>query len=77
MRAPWMYRLGLRVAAWGAALLATAGPLRLPGPLAGWTDHREFPGIASSSFRARWAARQRAAAAAARAAAKNGERWEF
>ena len=77
MRAPWMYRLGLRVAAWGAALLATAGPLRLPGPLAGWTDHREFPGIAPSSFRARWATRQRSQAANTRAAATRKDRWEF
>lgn len=77
MRAPWMYQLGLRMAAWGAALLATAGPLRLPGPLAGWTDHREFPGIASTSFRARWAARQRSQNAKASAAAKRTDRWEF
>ena len=77
MRAPWMYQMGLRVAAWGAALLATAGLFRLPGPLAGWTDHREFPGIASTSFRARWAVRQRSQLTKASAAAKRTDRWEF
>ncbi|MDE2822327.1 MAG: DUF3390 domain-containing protein, partial [Chloroflexota bacterium] len=27
---------------------------RLPPPLSGWTRHRSFPAISSSSFRARW-----------------------
>lgn len=31
--------------------------LVLPAPLAGWTEYREFPGIASRTFRERWAAR--------------------
>lgn len=30
----------------------------LPGPLSGWTEYREFPSVASKSFRRQWAERE-------------------
>jgi L-lactate dehydrogenase complex protein LldF len=54
--------------AWGAALaLGRLGaratgrsPLRrLPPPLSGWTDYRDFPAPAARSFSAQWRARER------------------
>jgi len=53
---PWLYRLGGRMAAWGTRLLARNGWIttRLPGPLSGWTDYRDFPAFAGKSFSQRW-----------------------
>jgi L-lactate dehydrogenase complex protein LldF len=49
------YRWGQRLARWGARLLAREGRIRrLPGPLSYWTNSRDFPAFAQSSFRERW-----------------------
>jgi L-lactate dehydrogenase complex protein LldF len=49
---PRMYRASLRL----ARLLGGSGGWRtdLPGPLAGWTDHRDFPPPARRGFREWW-----------------------
>lgn len=60
---PRLYRLGGRMAALGARLLARNGWLhRLPGPLAAWTHGRDFPAFAEETFQARWARREQARA---------------
>lgn len=52
---PAAFRLAGSIAARLAGLLATDGRLRrLPGPLAGWTAHRDFPVPAATSFVERW-----------------------
>lgn len=52
---PWAFRLGGRLSAAVARLLARDGWLkRLPGPLAGWTQSRDFPAPAATSFQERW-----------------------
>jgi L-lactate dehydrogenase complex protein LldF len=51
---PWLYRLAGRLAARAAAFAARDGRIgRLPGPLAGWTDHRDFPAPVPVPFLAR------------------------
>jgi L-lactate dehydrogenase complex protein LldF len=52
---PWLYRLGGQLSRTGAGLLAKNGWInKLPGPLAAWTDHRDFPAFAPKSFSQRW-----------------------
>ncbi|MBN2503392.1 MAG: iron-sulfur cluster-binding protein [Anaerolineales bacterium] len=56
---PRRYRLALKLAAWGMALLPNKKQgwiTGLPGPLAGWTDSRNFPPFAAKTFHARWQA---------------------
>jgi L-lactate dehydrogenase complex protein LldF len=62
----WMFGGTGRMAA--AQSLARAGQkffvrdgmiTRLPGPLKGWTDARDFPALPPQSFRAWWKARQK------------------
>lgn len=60
MRSPQLLRLAQRAGALGTKALARlqGGRIRaLPGPLAAWTHHRDFPTIPAQSFRARWARR--------------------
>jgi len=52
---PGLYRLGGHLNRLGAKLLAKNGWIsRLPGPLAAWTDYRDFPAFAPKSFSQRW-----------------------
>ncbi|MCY2962288.1 MAG: LutB/LldF family L-lactate oxidation iron-sulfur protein [Planctomycetota bacterium] len=55
MRRPWLYRMAGKVAAKVLGWKAKGGWVsQLPGPLAGWTAHRDFPTPAATSFRDRW-----------------------
>lgn len=57
---PWLYRLGGKLAALGARLLAHDGWLqRLPGPLAAWSGQRDFPAFAPRTFQESWARRRK------------------
>ena len=48
---PRLFRLALTASGWASRALARGGWIRrLPGPLAGWTDHREFPALAREPF---------------------------
>lgn len=48
---PTLFRGALRVAAAGSRLIDKDGWIgRLPGPLAGWTDSRDFPALAAKPF---------------------------
>ncbi|MBI1882222.1 MAG: lactate utilization protein [Chloroflexi bacterium] len=52
---PGLYRLGSRLSQIGSRLLAKNGWIdKLPGPLAAWTDYRDFPAFAPKSFSQRW-----------------------
>ena len=52
---PGLYNLAGRLTGSASRLLARNGWLsRLPGPLAGWTDQRDFPAFAPKSFRDQW-----------------------
>jgi L-lactate dehydrogenase complex protein LldF len=52
---PGLYRLSGRVNSWLTQLLAKEGWIKkLPGPLSGWTDQRDFPAFAPKSFSQRW-----------------------
>ena len=56
MRSPRLYRWGCRFYRWTVDLRSRDGWTRkLPGPLSGWSDHRDVPAMAKRSFRARWA----------------------
>jgi L-lactate dehydrogenase complex protein LldF len=55
MRSPWLYRVGAAM----YRRFVDAGSRdgwnpKLPGPLAGWTDHRDVPAMAERSFREQW-----------------------
>jgi L-lactate dehydrogenase complex protein LldF len=56
MRHPALYRWGSRCARWGQTLLARQGWIRqVPAyPVSQWTKERDFPALASQSFRERW-----------------------
>jgi L-lactate dehydrogenase complex protein LldF len=55
MRRPWLFRLAGKLGRWFLGWKAKDGWVsRLPGPLAGWTAHRDFPLPAAKSFRDRW-----------------------
>jgi L-lactate dehydrogenase complex protein LldF len=57
---PWLYRLGGQLSRSGANLLAKNGWInKLPGPLAAWTNHRDFPALAPKSFSQRWREQRR------------------
>ncbi|MEN8171832.1 MAG: LutB/LldF family L-lactate oxidation iron-sulfur protein [Chloroflexota bacterium] len=52
MRHPRIYRWGSKGAGWILSLLQIK---KLPGPLSGWTDHRDVPTFAKRSFTELWA----------------------
>ena len=57
---PPMFRGGGRLASWLSRKAAKDGWIsKLPGPLAPWTESRDFPAMAAESFRDRWKKRQR------------------
>lgn len=52
---PGLFRLGGRLSSWATNQMARRGWIsNLPGPLAAWTDHRDFPAFAKKSFSQRW-----------------------
>ena len=52
---PALYRLGGRLSGRGTRILGKNGWInKLPGPLAGWTEYRDFPAFAEKSFSQRW-----------------------
>ncbi len=52
---PWLYRFGGQMSCWATRLLAKNGWIsQLPGPVAAWTDYRDFPAFAPKSFSQRW-----------------------
>jgi L-lactate dehydrogenase complex protein LldF len=52
---PWAFSLGGRLAARASRMAASSGWIRrLPGPLEGWTQSRDFPAMAGDSFQDRW-----------------------
>lgn len=56
MKRPRIYSLGGRMARWGQKLYARQGWIRkLPlFPMSRWTEGRDFPALASQTFRERW-----------------------
>lgn len=67
---PALFRLAGSLGRISTRLMATEGWIhRLPGPLAGWTQSRDFPAMAPQSFTAKWHARRGGGAAASAAAA--------
>lgn len=53
---PALFHLGGRLGSWVTRLLRNKNGWvkKLPGPLAAWTDHRDFPVLAKKSFSERW-----------------------
>lgn len=65
MSSPGLYKASLKLSRIGLRVLQRRGKIRrLPPPLSGWTESRDFPPFAARSFRERWADRQ----------ARNGQR---
>ena len=59
MGSPGLYKAGARLGRTGLRMLTRRGKIRrLPPPLSGWTESRDFPPFAARSFRERWAARR-------------------
>ncbi len=57
---PDIYRFGGQLSRLVSHFLARHGWIReLPGPLAAWTDHRDFPALAETSFRQQWRERRK------------------
>lgn len=54
-RSPRLFELGGRAAQTGQKVVGN----RLPGPLSGWTEYRDFPPFAPKSFRQLWRERQK------------------
>ncbi|MDX1995788.1 MAG: LutB/LldF family L-lactate oxidation iron-sulfur protein [bacterium] len=54
-RSPYLFTLGGRAARIGQRFVPKN---RLPGPLAGWTQYRDFPSFAPKSFRELWKERK-------------------
>jgi len=56
---PKLFGLGSSLAGLGSSLISKDGWItKLPPPLNGWTQSRDFPKFASKSFQARWKERQ-------------------
>lgn len=55
MTSPRLFKFGGRAARVGQRFVGK----NLPGPLGGWTKHRDFPNFAEKSFRELWAERQK------------------
>lgn len=56
---PARFRLASRLATWTTQLLGQHGWIRrLPPPLSGWTDHRDFPVFPSKTFSQQWRERK-------------------
>ena len=56
MQRPARLAWSTRLARMGQRLVKLLGlQLKFPPPLNGWTDHREFPGLAPQTFHERWA----------------------
>ncbi len=52
---PGLYRFGSKMSQWGSNILGNDGWInKLPGPLSGWTEQRDFPTFAKKSFSQRW-----------------------
>ena len=55
---PLLYRLGQRASAAGAKAVTQATGIdpmeKLPPPISGWTDYRDFPAFADRSFHDWW-----------------------
>ncbi len=52
---PALFRLGSKFSTLATRILAKDGWIKkLPGPLSGWTDQRDFPAFAPKSFSQRW-----------------------
>ncbi len=55
LQAPWLYRLGMKLARWWMRSQSKEGWLdKLPGQGAGWTAARDFPAPPAKSFREQW-----------------------
>ncbi|MGH7248720.1 MAG: lactate utilization protein B, partial [Pseudomonadota bacterium] len=61
MKRPWAYALGGKLGRWGQKMYARDGWIRKAPmfPVSGWTGGRDFPALASESFRERWKKRAR------------------
>ncbi len=55
-----LFKAGQKLSRTGLRMLERRGKIRrLPPPLSGWTESRDFPPFARTPFRERWAARKR------------------